>query len=209
MTASSLIDSLAGRGLVLSIEDARIQVSPKRLLTDQDRHLIRQFRVDLFDLLSRGVAAKTCEEAEREAIREEPLTAPSPDIRFHDELASWPIPWREVWGWVTNAIEDACKADGMPTGGAELGAFAEVARLHGDGMSPSEALAAIWNAWSLPGEPPVLDLKQEWSLPRHEPLDDEEALRQILSIPAGAPWPPLGEPLNEARRHNAAVLAGG
>ena len=82
MTASSLIDSLAGRGLVLSIEGARIQVSPKRLLTDQDRHLIRQFRDDLFALLSRGVAAKTCEEAEREAIREEPPTAPSPTSGF-------------------------------------------------------------------------------------------------------------------------------
>ena len=71
---------------------------------------------------------------------------PFPDIRFHDELASWPIPWREVWGWVTNAIEDACKADGMPTGGAELGAFAEVARLRGNGMTPEEALTAIWDA---------------------------------------------------------------
>ena len=91
----------------------------------------------------------------------------------------------------------------MPAGRAELGAFAEVARLRGNGMTPEEALTAIWDA--LPGEPPVLDLKQEW--PRHEPLDDEEALRQILSIPEGAPWPPLVELLNEGRRHNAAVLA--
>ena len=209
MPALRLMNALAGRGLSLSLEGTRLRVAPAGLLTDQDRHLIRQFRDDLFALLSRGVAAKICEEAEREAIREERLTAPSPDIRFHDELASWPIPWREVWGWVTNAIEDACKADGMPTGGAELGAFAEVARLRGNGMTPEEALTAIWDAWSLPGEPPVLDLKQEWSLSRHEPLDDEEALRQIFSIPDGAPWPPLGELLNEARRHNAAVLAGG
>ena len=86
MTASSLIDSLAGRGLVLSIEGTRIQASPKRLLTDQDRRLIRQFRDDLLTLLSKGVAAKTYEEAERDAIRKEPLIASSPDIRFHDEL---------------------------------------------------------------------------------------------------------------------------
>jgi hypothetical protein len=132
-----------------------------------------------------------------------------PDIRFHDELASWPIPWREAWGLVTNAIEDASQADGLPAGGSELAAFAEVARLRDDGMTPREALATIWDAWGLPGEPPDLGFKQEWSSPRHEPLDDEEALRQILSIPAGAPWPPLGELIESARQHNAATAPGG
>ena len=83
-----------------------------------------------------------------------------------------------MWGQVTNAIEDICKVEGMPTRGADLTGFAEVTRLRGEGMTPEEALMEIWNAWSLPGKPPVLDWKQEWSLPRHEPLDDEEAVRQ-------------------------------
>jgi hypothetical protein len=205
MTALSLIDSLAGRGLVLSIEGTRIQASPRRLLSDQDRHLIRQFRDELFSLLSEGMAAKTSEEAEREAIREEPLVGSSPDIRFHDELARWPISWREVWGRVTNAIEDTRKADGLSTSGAGLTAFTGVTRLAGNGMTPDEALAAIWRTLGLPGEPPALDWKPGRSLPRHEPLDEEEALRQILSIPAGAPWPALRELIESARQCNAAT----
>ena len=92
-----LIDSLAGRGLVLSIEGTRIRVSPKRLISDHDRYLIRHFRDELFTLLSEGMAAKTSEEAEREAIREEPLVGSSPDIRFHADRGGRPSRSINLW----------------------------------------------------------------------------------------------------------------
>ena len=79
MTASSLIDSLAGRGLVLSIEGTRIRASPKRLLTDQDRRLIRQFRDKLLVLLTEREASQPREQEEKTPW--EPTPSPLPDQR--------------------------------------------------------------------------------------------------------------------------------
>ena len=116
MTASSLIDSLAGRGLVLSIEGARIQASPKRLLTDQDRHLIRQFRDDLFVLLTEREASQAREREEEKPW--EPTPSPLPDQR-PEEIGRWPISDRQRWGELANQFE----AEGLKWQEAEQRAY--------------------------------------------------------------------------------------
>ena len=102
MTASSLIDSLAGRGLVLSIEGTRIQASPKRLLNDQDRLLIRQFRDDLFVLLTEKEASQPREQEEKAPWE------PTPSPLFYqrpEEIGRWPISDRQRWGELANQFE--------------------------------------------------------------------------------------------------------
>ena len=102
MTASSLIDSLAGRGLVLSIEGTRIQASPKRLLTDQDRRLIRQFRDKLLVLLTEREASQPREQEEKPPWEQTPLPLPDPRPQ---EIGRWPIRDRQRWGELANQFE--------------------------------------------------------------------------------------------------------
>jgi hypothetical protein len=54
---------------------------------------------------------------------------------------------------------------------------------------------------------PSVPRRLKWTAPG---LTDDEvaALEAILGLPAGAQWPPLGNLIEEGRRHNAAVLAG-
>ncbi len=114
------------------------------------------------------------------ALRLERISAPAitPGVRFCDELACWPLAWREVWGRVTNALEDAYKAESLPFGGAELAAFAAVSRVRGEGLPLSDALTSIWDALGLPGSPPVLESERD--------LTGEE-FSSIENRPPGSP----------------------
>ena len=108
--------------LIASAQDAGLSLD-----VDDDGRLIIQGPESAVGLVRMIGERKSGVIAALTPVRSSPPPAP-PDIRFHDELASWPIPWREAWGWVTNAIEDARKAEGMPTGGSGLAAFAEIAQ---------------------------------------------------------------------------------
>ena len=140
------------------------------------------------------------------ALRLERISAPtiSPDARFHDELACWPLAWREAWGWITNAIEDAWSALDHPTSGAGLAAFAAVSRLRGEGLPPGEALASIWDAWGLPGAAPVLGPGQDSIGGEFSPIEEHPTpepfpeWNQLIDprdyLPKPPPPRPLGSP---------------
>ena len=106
MPALRLLNALAGRGLSLSLEGTRLRVAPAGLLTDEDRHLIRQFRDDLFALLSERARTRPSEPVlcrpEPPAVESveaaEPMEAAGRTrasmVLHHrpDSLARWPIP---------------------------------------------------------------------------------------------------------------------
>ncbi|MGO9598368.1 MAG: hypothetical protein ACLP7Q_10295 [Isosphaeraceae bacterium] len=167
MTASSLIDSLAGRGLVLSIEGTRIQASPKRLLNDQDRHLIRQFRDDLFVLLTERETSQPREEEERTPWEQ----TPSPLFyQRPEEIGRWPISDRQRWGELANQFEDK----GLKSQEAQQRAY-EVVR------SEREATGEIYVCVE---EHPAPDPFPEW----HELIDPRDL------APKPPPPRPLGQP---------------
>jgi hypothetical protein len=167
MTTSSLIDSLAGRGLALSIEGARIQASPKRLLNDQDRHLIRQFREELFVLLTAREASQPRERNEETPW--EPTPSPLPEPR-PEEIGRWPISDRQRWGELANQFE----AEGLKWQEAEQRAY-EVVR------SEREGTGKIYRFIE---EHPDPDAFPEW----HELIDPRDFL------PKSPPPRPLGYP---------------
>jgi hypothetical protein len=121
MAAQSIIDSLAGRGLVLSTHGARVVAWPASLLTDEDRELIRRSRDDLFALLSSGQAKVDPERQDARPI----VPGPSPAVeavesveatgsddwaaslghRRPASLARWPIPDCQRWGELANRFE--------------------------------------------------------------------------------------------------------
>ncbi|MGO9601557.1 MAG: hypothetical protein ACLP7Q_26555 [Isosphaeraceae bacterium] len=167
MTASSLINSLAGRGLVLSIEGTRIQASPIRLLNDQDRHLIRQFRDDLFVLLTEREASQRREQEEKSPWE------PTPSPLFYqrpEEIDRWPISDRQRWGELANQLE----AEGLKWQEAEPRAY-EVVR------SEREDTGEIYRFFE---EHPDPDPFPEW----HELIDPQDFL------PKPPPPRPLGHP---------------
>jgi hypothetical protein len=106
------------------------------------------------------------------------------DIEFHDELAAWDLGYREAWGRLANMLEELAEASGTQKGGEELGAFAKLAELRQAGISPNEALAATWEAWSFPGDPPRIGSALQG--------DADDA----APVPQG-PKPPRREPMQQ------------
>jgi hypothetical protein len=133
MTALALIAHLAGRGLMLSIEGARLRAAPASLLTDEDRRLIRRSRKELFALLSERARTRPSEPGPLtpeppavvsvEAV--EPMEAAGRTgasmVLHHrpDSLARWPIPDRQRWGELANQLE----AEGVSWQEAERRAY--------------------------------------------------------------------------------------
>lgn len=107
MAASTLIDSLAGRGIKLSIEDARLSVAPASLLTDEDRRLIRRFRKELFALLSARAGTRPGEPGPSTPLPPamESMVASMLCFRRPGDLARWPISDRQRWGEMANRLE--------------------------------------------------------------------------------------------------------
>ena len=136
MPALRLMNALAGRGLSLSLEGTRLRVAPAGLLTDEDRHLIRQFRDDLFALLSERARTRPSEpgplSTEPPAVESveaaEPMEAAGRTrasmVLHHrpDSLARWPIPDRQRWGELANQLE----AEGVSWQEAERRAYEAV-----------------------------------------------------------------------------------
>ena len=136
MTALALIAHLAGRGLMLSIEDARLRAAPASLLTDEDRRLIRRSREELFALLSERARTRPSEPG---PLSPEPPAVESVEavesmeaagrtgasmVLHHrpDSLARWPIPDRQRWGELANQLE----AEGVSWQEAERRAYETV-----------------------------------------------------------------------------------
>ena len=130
MTALALIAHLAGRGLMLSIERARLRVAPASLLTDEDRRLIRRSREELFALLSERARTRTSEPGPWsteppavESVAAVGRTRASMVLHHRpDSLARWPIPDRQRWGELANQME----AEGVSWQEAERRAYETV-----------------------------------------------------------------------------------
>jgi hypothetical protein len=143
MTLGELMAALQDGEIRVSAVDGRLIVdAPRGVLTAEIKAALVAHKPELLAYVSKRSAAAA-------------LDRSAGSRRYREVLAGWPCAWREVWGHLANALEDACPA--TPVGAdAEIAAFLVIARFRVAGMTPRAALAAGWDQFSLPGGPPAL-----------------------------------------------------
>lgn len=113
MTASSLMASLTGRGVILSADGGRLSVdAPAGVLTEDDRDALRRHKAAILAILDGAPPP--------DDPGPDPASMPWPPRPV--ELATWPTPYREAWGRRSAELEDA----GVPWPESERTAFREV-----------------------------------------------------------------------------------
>jgi hypothetical protein len=118
MDTYELLESLARRGMSVSVEGERLKATPASLLTDEDRRLIQQYKAELVELLSESEAEVTDSPTEPQvAVRLSPFMYQRPE-----EIGLWPIPDRQRWGELANQLID----EGMSWQEAERVAYETV-----------------------------------------------------------------------------------
>jgi hypothetical protein len=113
-----------------------------------------------------------------------------PEGKDWTEAAQAGVDLRGWWLPRLGGTEPRCDFKGDASGTAEL---VEAGPPGGSGATP----------------PPEADLAPRspyWVAPDLM-ADELDALDEIVAVPSGAPWPALGELIEEGRRHNAAVRA--
>ena len=133
MDPRKLLESLRERRItIVANGDHLIVQSCGGVLTDEDRQQIRRHKPALLKL----------------------LWFPNWSSR-PEELADWPIPWRESWGKLANELDDVSRAGGMPAEWwqVEMFAYGQLCWRKADGQSAEQALKAIREELGLTPEP--------------------------------------------------------
>ena len=123
MDPRKLLESLRERKITITAKDDYLVVQSRDgVLTDQDREYIRRHKPALLKLLWT-------------------LTWKSRP----QELAEWPIPWREAWGRLANEFHEVAEAGGMPAQWweVEMLAYCQLSWRKEDGQSAEQALEAV------------------------------------------------------------------
>lgn len=118
-----LLESLRKRKITLAANgDHLIVRSCEGVLTDEDRQQIRRHKPALLKL----------------------LWIPNWSSR-PEELADWPIPWREAWGRLANELHEVAEAGGMPAQWweVEMLAYDQLCWRKADEQSAELALEAV------------------------------------------------------------------
>jgi hypothetical protein len=163
---------LAARGDELEID------APDGVLTDQIMAALRQHKAALIARVSGAARAQ-------ESQDEIPIFGRT---SWRDQVGLWPIPWREAWGRLANAIEDETRNTDCPATWreAEQGAHALLAGRFRPEGDPQGALDAITKEM---GWARIVLSGYTGDDIQHEPLTDAEAVAAIdcaFSDPAPA-----------------------
>jgi hypothetical protein len=165
----SMVDYLDIR---LSVRGDRLEYdAPDDVLTENILAALRQHKAALITMLT-GPVSQACRGAQEEEYR-----SASP-VRWTEALGAWPIPWREAWGRLANALEDETRDTDRPVTFSESG---------------PPAYGMLVDRFDLQADPqPVLDAitgERGWTRivlsgytgvgVKHEPLSDAEAVAAI------------------------------
>jgi hypothetical protein len=133
MDPRKLLESLRERKFTITAKDNYLIVQSRDgVLTDQDREHIRRHKPALLKL----------------------LWIPTWKSR-PQELAEWPIPWREAWGRLANEFHEVAEAGGMPAQWweVEMLAYCQLSWRKEDGQSAEQALEAVREELGLTSNP--------------------------------------------------------